>query len=57
MSRSHSHSAKVVEAKKARRRRRGKGPARPVHLPLVLHQPFILAWVCTDASCVLPHGR
>jgi hypothetical protein len=56
MSRNHAHCAKVAEAKKARRKKRGR-PARPAHLPLVLHQPFILAWVCNDASCVLPHGQ
>lgn len=52
MARSHSHSVKIGEARKARRRKRQKAS----HPALVLHHPIVLAWVCNDASCVVAHG-
>ena len=52
MARSHSHSVKIGEARKARRRKR----QRPTHPALVLNEPIVLAWICNDASCVVAHG-
>lgn len=52
MARSHSHSKKIGEARKARRRKR----QRVTTPPLVLQHPIVLAWICNDASCVMAHG-
>lgn len=59
MARSHSHNVKIGEGQKARRRKRKQRKlflssfehAEQLGLPEVL-----VAWVCTDPSCIKPHG-
>lgn len=55
MARSHSHSVKIGEAKKARRRKR-QAPTTFSRRRLTMDVEWALAWVCNDASCTVAHG-